>query len=124
MASRLPGRVSAPGGLYLQAGVGHADELPFLFPLTEYVPAPPSASDLAFSRTLLYLFTTFASTGAPTKDDSWPRVKNFENETEFAFLSGPGPVSVHRGFHNDRMARWAKFRSSAALPRDTAKNPL
>ncbi|XP_034244755.1 venom carboxylesterase-6-like [Thrips palmi] len=90
-------------------GVCHADDLPYLFSVSEFVPEPPSESDMAFSSTLLDLFTTFAATGAPTKDGSWPAVKDLNDKTEFAYLGGPGPVSVRRGFHNERMERWAKF---------------
>uniref|UniRef100_A0A1D1XT84 Carboxylic ester hydrolase n=1 Tax=Anthurium amnicola TaxID=1678845 RepID=A0A1D1XT84_9ARAE len=95
-------------------GVCHGDDLQYVFPTDAFFPQPPSASDEAFSRIFLDWFTTFALTGSPTTDGSWPAVKDTSTGTEYAFLDAPG-LTVRRGFHNDRLARWSGLPVNAAL---------
>lgn len=41
----------------------HADDLPLLFRIKQFIPEEPSEEDMALSRTMLDLLTTFAFTG-------------------------------------------------------------
>ncbi|KAK3911255.1 Venom carboxylesterase-6 [Frankliniella fusca] len=103
------------GGGNTPYGTCHGDDLLLMFPAQALVPGDQSPTDKALSEELINAVTTFAATGAPAADGSWPPVRDGEHAEYLRISTGAGQGGLRKDFEPERMALWKDLPVNVAL---------
>lgn len=123
----------------LLAGVCHAEELQFLFPIAKdlFVTAVPTPEELEVRRAITKLWVDFARTGHPTpagsnggKVPQWPPTDRFP--LTYLRIGSLNPdreplFAVEQGFMEERAEFWRKLKAhhpAGSMVNEVAKDEL
>ena len=85
-------------------GVCHADELMLMFKGTILPDTAVTEEDRRVRRSLVDMWTEFATSHAPTKDASWARFDS--SNPQYLEIGSERNVMMYPDSHRDRMAEW------------------